>query len=396
MPGSQLTDFQENIKKGPYDEFTVGYPRIMPIEGQWKQLLSIISKSNVTNAAESTHGVIDSARDAARALLSAPPAVECAVTFSGSIALERTISALVPTDRHTLITEPGFDPIARFVERSAQRPPLTVRLDPFSPRLDRIDKVVRLIDRSVGAVVIVSPDNPSGLALSPPELNRLARACGLVDAVLIVDHCSALLNFAHADLGMTFNVNGICRWAALWDTSKSIELVGEKLGFIFAPRSEMTMVKSALNEIQLELPIPSLVAIGTAMTELGKEDRIGAYNRLIESNYRTLHTACDAIGLRINQPDAGGFALITTNDNKSYSSLDAANKLRDEYGLAVMPSEHLYFTGKIPARGFLRISLARPQEKVDRLCVALKMLVDGLYPTAVSDSVSDRVRRVES
>jgi aspartate/methionine/tyrosine aminotransferase len=352
----------------------------MPIEGQWERLLSIISKIDATHSVKSVHGILDSARDDVRALLSVPPAVECAVTFSGSIALERTISALVPTDRHTLVTEPGFDSIARFVERSAQRPPLTVRLDPFSSRLERVEEIVRLVDRSVGAVVIVSPDNPSGLALSTPELNRLARACGLVDAVLIVDHCFALVNFAHADLGMAFNLNGICRWAALWDTSKSIELAGEKLGFIFASHSEMAMVKSALNEIQLELPILSLAAVGTAMLELHRGDGIGSYNRLIAANYHSLRAACELIGLKINQPDAGGFALITTEDNELYTSLDMANKLRKEYGIAVVPSEHLYLTDYVSAKGFLRISLARPREKVDRLCAALKTIVDGLGP----------------
>ena len=370
MSGSLLTAFQENAAKQVFDDFTVGYPRLLTTAAQWQRFREIVV--SLTQVPASRYESMESIKTSVRNLLDAPASLDCEITFSGSVALERTISALIDCDRNTLVTTPGFDSIASFVERAGEREPTYVEINPFSTRKSRVDSLADKIVDSVGTVVIVSPDNPSGLTLSSPELHRIAESCGAVDATLIVDHCFALVNTAGYEMGMAFRLGDACRWAALWDSSKTVELLGERFGFIFGSDTELSRIRSLLSEIQFDLPIASIAIMDLALRQLGQNDELRIRDKLAWQNYLDIKHVCEEIGLRANAPDAGGFVLISDNHNSARHSVSLADKLLRESRIALTPSQVLYPPHIVPDCDFLRISLVRPRAMVIRLCEALR------------------------
>jgi aspartate/methionine/tyrosine aminotransferase len=370
VSGSLLTAFQENVAEHVWDDFTVGYPRLSTAAAQWQRFRDLVV--SVGRVPESRHESLESIKASVRNLLDAPAYLDCEITFSGSVALERTISALVDCDRDTLITVPGFDSIASFVARAGGRKPTYVEIDPFSSRASKVGSVADKITVSVGAVVIISPDNPSGLTLSPSELHRIAEACSAVDAVLIVDHCFALVNYTNYEVGMAFRLGDACRWVALWDSSKTIELLGERFGFIFGSQAELSKIRPLLNEIQFDLPIASITVMDLALKQLSQNDELRARDKLVWQNYLDIKHACEETGLRINSPDAGGFALISAHRDTASNSASLADKLLHQSRIALIPSRALYPPHIVPSYDFLRISLVRPRDMVTRLCDALR------------------------
>jgi aspartate/methionine/tyrosine aminotransferase len=370
VSGSSLTTFQENAAKQVLDDFTVGYPKLLTAAAQWQRFRELVVGH--AQVPESRDESLESIKACVRTLLDAPADLDCEITFSGSVALERTISALIDCDRNTVVTVPGFDSIASFVERAGGREPAYVVIDPFSAREDRVASIVDKIVDSVGTVVIVSPDNPSGLTLSPRELYRIAAACGAVDATLIVDHCFALVNAADYDMGMAFRLGDACRWAALWDSSKTVELLGERFGFIFGSDAELSRIRPLLSEIQFDLPIASITIMDLALRQLSQNDELRVRDKLVWQNYLDIKYACEETGLRANAPDAGGFALISDDRDAVRNSASLADKLLRESRIALIPSRVLYPPHIVPDRDFLRISLVRPRAMVTRLCEALR------------------------
>lgn len=375
MSGSALTEFQERYCAFPgLDDLAVGYPRLSATSEQW-QLFKELAAS-IDRPFQSRDEIIQSLKDTVKVILNITEDADYEITFSGSIALERTISALVPSDKNTVMTAPGFDSIDSFVRRSAGRRPVYVHFDPFKPRATAISALLNAIDSSVGAVVLVSPNNPSGLTLSQAEMNDLADACGAVDATLIIDHCFMLLNPLDCESGSAFGLLDRCRWAALWDSSKTVELLGEKFGSISGSPTELMKVRSLLQEIQFESPMGSLIIMNAALRRLMDHDGLRSLNKLIKRNYFELAAVCEKLGISINLPDAGAFALIDLNHWPVASdSLSLAERLFQQYKVSVMPSRLLYPAGFSDTHEFLRVSLSRPREMIQRLGDALTGLV---------------------
>jgi aspartate/methionine/tyrosine aminotransferase len=370
LTGSPLTDLQDRYSITPHIvDLAEGYPRFASFTEQWQRFkrFAYIADEGVT----SRDNVVAKLKNTVGSLLCIPTDVEIEVTFSGSIALERAIAALVPEDRETIVTVPGFDAINSFVERTSHRTPTYLELNPFLPRATIIDKLLEAIDGSVGAVVLVSPNNPSGVTLSPSELARVADACKTVDAILILDHCFLLIRPPECEAGTVFDLRNRCRWAGLWDSSKTVELVGEKFGLITSSADEAARIRAALSEIQLELPLGSLAVMDSALSEFRDGQGLLCLNELVRQNYLRLEETCRLIGLGINNPDAGSFALIELDKSDEISSDTMADNLFRKHAIAVIPSRVLYPEGWAPETEFLRISLARPSEFIDRLCDAL-------------------------
>jgi aspartate/methionine/tyrosine aminotransferase len=376
MSGSALTSFQEHASAAIYDDFTVGYPRLMADSEQWQRFRELAVRANCSE--ESRADSVEALKTSVRTLLGTPSQLDCEVTFSGSIALERTISAVIPPERNTLVTVPGFDSIISFVERAASHKPVYLKLDAFSPRDKAVESLLDRIDNSFGAVIIVSPNNPTGLTLSSSELGMVAEACAAIDAVLIVDHCFLMVNRPAYAVGTAFELEEKCRWVALWDSSKTVELLGERFGFIFGSDHDLSQIKVLLNEIQFELPVASLRVMNEALQDLIVSDELQVRDKLIWQNYLDLQRACRGSGFRINLPDGGGFALIGVEGMLEADSMSVASRLLREQRIAVTPSKVLYPPDISADREFIRVSLVRPREMVAKLCVALQTMA-GVY-----------------
>ncbi len=373
MNGSPLTLYQQLCGSlQSVDDLAVGYPKLIPFSEQWHRLQEYLFAA--TRSMESASDALDTLTSTAKSVLGISADLRCVATFSGSVALERVISAIVPGDRQAIVTVPGFDSINSFVERASKRRPGYVEWDPFGDRDQAVESLSAAIDASVGSVVLVSPNNPSGFALTNSEICRIADDCAKVDAVLIMDHCFMLMNPFGADLGEAFSLGNRCRWVSLWDSSKTIELLGEKVGFIFGSADELRRIERLVSEIQLDLPWPTMIAMTEALRQLMDGDMIPSANRVIRENLIRLQAACIQVGLRVNSPDAGSFALVGLDTARFRSSSSSAEQLLTEFRVAVMPSKYLYPIDFPWRNEFLRVSLARPAEMIENVCRSLLQL----------------------
>jgi aspartate/methionine/tyrosine aminotransferase len=308
---------------------------------------------------------------------------DVAITYSGSVALERALSALIPTDRSTLLVDPGFDIIDSFVRRVTPFPPCYLYLDPFTSHEETVKRLIKKIDRTIGAVVLVSPNNPSGLTLSQAELDQVGEACAAVDAVLIIDHCFILIDPDDCHPGIAFDLSEKCRWAAIWDSSKTIELLGERFGIVSGSFSELTAIRQVLAEIQLELPMSSLVVMARAIDDLRSGAYLSELKKFIKSNYVQLSKVCSSVDVKINCPDAGSFALVAIDKQRFGTSEEAARWLLSKKNVGVLPASLFYMSPNSAQSDFIRISLARPPEIFSVMCEAIIALACALWPVAL-------------
>ncbi len=276
------------------------------------------------------------------------------VTAGADDALERAIRVAAGPGRRVLLPEPTFEMLPRYVRLAGARPVSVPWWEGPFP----VDAVLSGITAHTAAVVVVSPNNPTGLVAEGSDLARLAR--GLGRTLLMVDH--AYVEFADRD--PTTDLLAFPNVLVFRTLSKAWGSAGLRVGFVLG-RPE---VVELLRRVGQPYPVsgPSLRA---AELLLGHGDGAARrYAGATRSRRRRLAGALAALGVE-SLPSQANFLLVRT---------PAAAWLRDALaglGIAVRG-----FPGRPGFAGRLRITVPAEEEDLDRL---LRGVESALAPKAL-------------
>jgi alanine-synthesizing transaminase len=178
------------------------------------------------------------------------------------------------------------------------------------------DSVERAISPRTRAVLVVSPNNPTGSFVTQDELDRLASTCAQRETAIIADEVFAdyeLEPGARAAGGRPVARNDVLSFS-LGGLSKSIGLPQVKLGWI-AVGGPDRMVAAAIE--RLELVCDTYLSVSTPVQTAAAEllARGAAVRRQIAdrvaANYRRLRTAVAAVpSCRVLRADGGWYAVL--------------------------------------------------------------------------------------
>ncbi len=183
------------------------------------------------------------------------------VTAGADDALERAIRVAAGPGRPVVLTDPTFEMLPRYVRLAGATPEAV----PWWSGPFPVEATLARVTDETAAVVVVSPNNPTGLAITGEELERLAPALGRT--LLLLDH--AYVEFADTDL--TVRALDFPNTLVFRTFSKAWGCAGLRVGYV-AGRPE---VVALLRRVGQPYPVsgPSLCA---AEVLLGSD---GAYRR---------------------------------------------------------------------------------------------------------------------
>lgn len=294
-------------------------------------------------------------------------------TFSGSIALDRVVSAVLTRARRSpgydgmtvVTTTPCIDIMKLFL---AERP--DVRAEFVESRvgghfgaldLDALLSSLRRAREEAGgaavAVLLSSPENPTGSVWSADELVEIVRECAELEAVLILDHCFAVAGVHDAsDLVRIWDLADVeCDWIAVWDTGKTFGLNEDKLGFIVCGTEAMA---AAADEAL------AVTQFGVARRQkmffaelLRRGYYYGHIDELRETCRTNLSTAEElAPDFIVHRPEAGSLLLLDVS--ASGESDEMIRKKLIAGGVGVVAG-NVFFHGDWRPENYVRVALAR-------------------------------------
>ena len=240
-----------------------------------------------------------------------------------------------------------------------------------------IERSAMVTSRNV-VVCLESPRNPVGTFFSERHLEELAAVCGDVGALLIVDHCFLLAGVQEAaSIPALFRgPRRACQWIALWDTGKTIDLSGDKLGFVIVSDTGLgAWVESSIAAVQVATPIRSL----SVFAELLGHPTLPAYvdhvRAACRANLDRLVSGLPS-GWSATVPSAGSMSCLTCQG----SELDS-ECLRDAFfavGVSSVTSRAFFSVAPSRERSFVRVALARDERyfaaATDRIVTVLGAL----------------------
>jgi len=292
-------------------------------------------------------------------------------TFSGAVALERVFVAIEEIARSSgnqgltaIVTEPSID-LSRLLlsERSDIKIVAVPRIESFEETL--VDRLIttlefeaRLSPHRKLLVLLDSPSNPLGLVLDKNSLDGLSTACGCVGATLIVDHCFLLAGVQSPKmLPNLFRIDGsVCDWIGVWDTGKTIDMGGDKLGFVIPGNLRMSSaVDKSLSVIQSGPSKRAIEIFSRLLRAPALIDYLNEAGRICRVNLNQLQAGIPST-MYVPSPRAGTFGCVHVPNFTEGS--DALRSAWMNAGVSVI-SGRTFFDSFQEGTPFLRVSLLR-------------------------------------
>ncbi|MGG0285581.1 aminotransferase [Peribacillus butanolivorans] len=291
------------------------------------------------------------------------PEDQIIVTVGASQALDITLRTILNPGEEVIVVEPCFVAYAPLVTMAGGIP-VTVQTskdDDFKLTPEQLEAA---ITPKTKAVLICSPNNPTGTQLEQAELVMLANIVKKHDLLVISDEIYAELaydevftSFAAIDgmMERTIVINGF---------SKGFAMTGWRLGFVCAPKE---ISEAMLKLHQYAMMCAPTMAQHAALEALkhGMQD-VEEMRRSYRRRRNYIVKSFNDIGLDCHKP-GGAFYAFPSIEKTGMTSMEFAERLLKEELVAVVPGDVFGESGEGHIRCSYASSMEHLQEALKRM-----------------------------
>jgi aspartate/methionine/tyrosine aminotransferase len=275
--------------------------------------------------------------------------------FTASMAFE-IVANYFRLNRLTLaLIEPCFDNLADIFRRH------DVPLRPFSDTLqdapaDDFERALRTLDSD--AICLVTPNNPTGIALSEKNLHLLVRFCKEHRKLLILDNCfRAYLprRMVHDQYRVVLDA-GIDAFL-VEDTGKTWPTSEIKAPFFAVTRARglFDRIYDIYTDFLLHVS-PVGIRLMHEYIRLSEQDDMASIHEVVRVNRKTLY---DNLAGTFLKPCERPFASVAWLRIDHPLDGLALKQVLDEHGVFVLPGSHFFWHHRSQGEQYIRIALVR-------------------------------------
>ena len=289
------------------------------------------------------------------------------MTCGAAASLTISLNALFNPGEEVILLAPFFPEYVVFAEKAGA----TVRVVKASEDFQIDFKALgEAINANTKAIIVNSPNNPTGAVLSQETIVKLA--------ALLNEKCTELGNeiyiiadepyreLVYSGISVPYIPNFYNNTIVCYSFSKSLSLPGERIGYIFIspkannPHDIFAAVCGAGRALGF-VCAPSLLQY-TVMSCLGKTADLSLY----EKNRNLLYSALTEYGYSAVRPDGAFYLFIKSPEPDANNFCERAKK----YELLLVPGD------SFGAEGYVRISYCVSTETIMRALPAFKRLIE--------------------
>jgi aminotransferase len=265
--------------------------------------------------------------------LAVDPENEVTVTCGATEAMASVLLALVDPGDEVIVFEPWYENYGPDAVLCGARP-VTVPLAAGEP-LD-LDRLARAFGPKTRALILNSPNNPTGKVLTAEELAGIAMLCQRHDVLVVTDEIYEHIVYEGPHIPMATLPGMAERTVTISGASKTYAVTGWRIGTIIAPRELTAAIRKVHDFLTVGAPAPLQEAVATAMDELPRE----YYTDMAEAYRRRRDLLCGALeraGFRLRRPQGAYYVLADYTAFGSENDTAFARRLVLEAGVATVP-----------------------------------------------------------
>jgi aspartate aminotransferase len=289
--------------------------------------------------------------------VTADPGGEVVVTTGAMEALYLSLAATVDPGEEVLIPTPAwpnYDTQANLVDADPVEVPLSREtgfdLDPGRLRA--------AMGAATGAVVLTTPNNPTGRVYDREDVRAVVAAAADHDAYVVADEVYADLLYGEHATGVAGYVDSPERVLTVGSVSKTYAMTGWRVGWLAGPAD---VVGAATKLRESTTACTASVSQHAALAALtGPQDPAAEMAAAFEErrDYVTERVA-GIDGVSCPEPEGAFYAFLDVSALPG-ASVDVAERLLDEYGVVVAPGGGFGDAGE----GHVRMSFANSRERL--------------------------------
>ena len=237
-----------------------------------------------------------------------------------------------------------------------------VAMDPDNNFRVNPEDIEAAISANTRAIMLNSPQNPTGAALSKDEINAIANIAIKHDLWVISDEVYASLVYDEAHYSIAGIPGMADRAITINSLSKSHAMTGWRLGWVVGPEKLSYHLGNMVTAMLYGVPTFIQKAAVTALESTDSEVELmkAKYKARRDLVYQTLNTVPE---LRCHLPAGGMFMMIDIRKT-GLSAYDFADQLLARQGVSALAGEAFGPS----AAGHIRISLGVPSDVLEKAC----------------------------
>lgn len=303
--------------------------------------------------------------------ITADPLREILVTHGAVHGIGLVIRALVEPGDEVILCEP-FWRVYRADIVLAGAIPVTIRLDGEKGFQLEAEEVLAAISPKTQAIIINSPNNPSGAVYDKEQLRRLALGAAERGVFLICDEVYENILFDDQQHYSPRSDINLAKWIiSVFSFSKTHAMTGWRIGYVVA---DGALVDELLKLSQFSVTslapfsqIAALAALTNSEAQAYSEQMLATYEA------RRNFIARRSIGSWLEQaitPPSGTFYALVDCREFGLNSTELAQLIVDRWGVAFTPG--IAFGNSMD--GYLRLCFATSESNIAQALEALKCL----------------------
>ena len=287
------------------------------------------------------------------------PEAEVTVTCGATEAMASALLAVVDPGDEVIVFEPFYENYGPDTILCGARP-VYVPIAAGAP-LD-LDRLAAAFSKRTRAIIVCTPNNPTGRVLSGRELEGVAELCRRYDAYAVTDEIYEHIYYEGKHIPIATLDGMRDHTITISGASKTFSVTGWRVGTIIAPPEVTDAIRKVHDFLTVGAPAPLQEAIAVGLETLGPE-----YYRGLAVDYRArrdlLHGALLAAGFRCEPPEGAYYILADFSALSDLPDDAFARWLTCEAGVAPVPGSSFFSRPEL-GRQLVRFAFCKTEEQL--------------------------------
>ncbi len=299
------------------------------------------------------------------------PDREVLISSGGQEGLFVAVQMLVRPGDEVLVQDPGY-PSYREAIRLAGGICVPVPVEPSAAIGCTADAIAACLTPRTRLVVLVSPDNPTGVVIDRAEMAKIAALAVEHDLLVLFDESYKAFLFdgaEHVHIAAFPGMRG--RTITVGSFSKGYAMTGWRVGYVLGEAALLHPITDLKLALSICSAAPSQWAALAALT--GPQESVAEMLSALRERRAVLLPALESMGLHHGNPRGAYYAFADIRGT-GLSSAECARAFLACAGVRALPGD-LFSPG---GAGYLRFALTRPapviREAMDRLAPVVRGL----------------------